>query len=243
MDDAAFHAVKLGAQQAVLASYGLKKVSMTEDYLDHYRDMVPRVPVGTPMTEAPGRRDPGVLKRLFSFNYKQDPSATSLLLDAGRHAVFGSPYTAYRQVNMLRNAPGANGGKAGLPRALAEYVKRFYWRRPNVKTFWGGVGLASQIYNVGNIGMDLYHAAKQDDPNLRNGDLASAAAGLVAAPFTSQLGLIGQPIHSAITQGVRKLVQKEAPPYTPSYNPVEHGKLVLRGMGAQNDLPVPDLST
>lgn len=258
MDDVVFHAVKLGAHQAVLASYGLTKTADTTDGLDHYRAMV-KAPLGqqrAPAVEAGldhyrymmrsplvQKQDPGLLKRLFSYNYKPNQTIGATLLDSGRHMVFGSPVTAYRQINMLRNAPTANGGKAGLPRALAEFGRRFYWRRPNTKTLGGAINLALQVHNLGGIGYDLYHAAKQEDPNLRNGDLASAAAGLIAAPITSQFGLLGNAAHSAITQGARKLVQKDAPPYTPALNPIEYGSRALRGLRVQDDLSVPELTT
>lgn len=213
MDDAAFHAVKLAAAQAAMATYGLEKTAWAKDGL----------------------------KRLFTWKTVAGPKPGFLnhigyagrgVAEFGREAVFGSPVNMKAQIMRHARREGS------LLKGLGHYVKDFYWQRP---TDLPSAGM--QAFSLGMPALDLYHAATNDDPDQRKGDLVSSITGLVAAPFTSRLGLLGAQLQEGAQQKARGLVQKDAPPYTPAYNPVTHGKLVLRGARSQADLPFSDLST
>ena len=87
-------------------------------------------------------------------------------------------------------------------------------------------------------GLDVYHAATTEDPNVRKGDIASAATGLALAPFTSRLGILGAKVHPWLQQKARNLVQKDAPPYAPAYRPAPQAFRSMNNYGANAiDLP------
>jgi hypothetical protein len=121
---------------------------------------------------------------------------------------------------------------------LADYVKSFYWQTPETKGQW-----ALQALSLAPTVQDLYHAATTEDPNIRKGDVASAVTGIMAAPFTSRLGLVGSPLQTWLQNKARTLVQKDTPPYTPHYDPIQHGRLAIRGLNSYGDRAAIDTPT
>ena len=182
--------------------------------------------------------EPNLLRRLFTA--KTGPGV-SLIKELPREVVFGSPLTLARQHNILTRylaGPGAPITAKHHLQAIGKGFKNFYWS-PNIGANTPGAKAwhySTQALNLGLSGLDLYNAAKTDDPNVRRGDIASAVAGLATAPIASRLGIPGAILSDAIRTGARKLVQKDTPRYTPEYDPQEHLLLALKGLRAYDDV-------
>lgn len=193
--------------------------------------------VGPEMGRAGTGETPNLLRRLFTANTAPD---ASILKELPRELIFGSPLTLARRHNvMARRIAGPEGpitAKHHL-QALGKGFKNYYWAPPTMGSGLLGKGLhyGTQALGLGLSGLDLYNAAKTDDPNVRRGDIASAVAGLATAPLTSRLGIPGAILSNAVRTGARKLVQKDTPRYTPAYDPEEHLLLALKGLRSYGD--------
>jgi hypothetical protein len=179
------------------------------------------------------------LKNMFSSNQK--PGKLNFIQEMAREGIFGSPVTTYERYRKNLTQPGG-----GHLKALGSELKNFYWPKP--KSVGEGVWQAATLIPTA---YDLYSAARTEDTDTRRGALASATAGILAAPVTSRLGLSGAMLHPLLQSAARGLVQKNAPAYTPTYDPVRHGLRTARGLKSYaygldipgGDLEIPNLES
>jgi hypothetical protein len=178
-----FHAVKNAAEEDTLQRYGLAKTALSGE--DVKRG----------------------IKRLFTYKNPGPmlPGAYEAAKNIGKHVremsrdyVFGSPVTALGDIEKHISDRGS------VVKGLGSYAKNWYWSKPE-SAFDGAFNAVQLVPDA----MDIYSAATTEDPNLRRGNLASAAAGLATAPFTSRLGLAGGFLHSQIRNAARNVAQKK----------------------------------
>ena len=193
----------------------------------------------------PGRRRLREMDDTWGRKIKDNAiSAGRFVTEFGREGIFGSPVNMASELKRYKNRHGS------WAKGLGDYMKNYYWSSPGTVLDAAGKAVprknpnaspgldrALQLAALAQPAYDLYDAAKTDDPNVRRGDLASVVGGLVSAPFTSRLGIVGAVAQPAIQQLARRLVQKSTPAYTPGYDPVEHGKLLLRSAGLNASSP------
>jgi hypothetical protein len=128
--------------------------------------------------------------------------------EMGRQMIFGDPLTLRNQIKDLYKVHGS------MPKAIGSYMLNHYWRTPspNLGGLLSGALQAQYLYQTGK---DIMDAIKTEDPNIRRGNIAATLTGIVASPFTSRLGVAGSFLHSKLTEGARRLVQKPTPPAQP----------------------------
>lgn len=123
----------------------------------------------------------------------------------GREAIFGSPITLAQQLSQRYKRTGS------LARTIGGQIKDFYLS-PGSPTWVKALSLGMPALELGNIIL-------QGDPATRRGDIAHAVSGMVVAPFTARLGLLGIPVQGAVQGAARyvgsKFDPKLAPPPTP----------------------------
>jgi hypothetical protein len=166
------------------------------------------------------------LKTMFSNptsrNTPDGASDRGFFGDMAQSALFGSPVSAYKTYKKNVRRLGGSHMKA-----LGEQFRQAYMPAP-------GTGLAGKglhyLFTLGGVALPAYQAATTDDPNERQKLLARTAGGLVAAPFTGQLGLPGALIQQQVENLAERAVAGSPPPQQPKYSPATHLGVMNRGV-------------
>lgn len=160
------------------------------------------------------------LKRMFSA-VPQGARGRGLLGEIGQAGLFGSPVTAYnRYKEDLRRFGGSHG------RVIGEQFRRAYL--PAAGESGLGKGL-HYVLTAGGLAMPAYQAMTTDDPDQRNKMLASLATGIVASPFTSQLGLPGTYVQQQLQNLAERVVARKPVSAQPDYAFETHSDVARTG--------------
>lgn len=160
------------------------------------------------------------IKRMFSAA-PQGTRGRGMLGEIGQAGLFGSPVTAYnRYKEDLQRFGGSHG------RAIGEQFRRAYL--PAAGESGLGKGLHYALTG-GSLVVPAYQAMTTDDPDQRNRMLANLATGIVASPFTSQLGLPGTYVQQQLQNLAERVVARKPVQAQPDYTLSTHGNVVRTG--------------
>jgi len=143
----------------------------------------------------------GLAQKLFSTRVK--PSDNRILsrvniLDGMREAVFGSPINMYRELDRYGRTP--NGHDLGLA------LKRYYYRSivpPGTwkNKSWGNKALTGTITGLNVLVPAVEVAGAATAPDEQRGEaVGRAASSIIAAPFTSRMGVGGAMLNAGAAQ-------------------------------------------